>query len=221
MKAINLVEHAERDSDEDRMLMASIILAADDIPAIQQLLQQDGGIDADWIEIPIEAHEGDVLVNETLRGSMGVVTPRAFWNGRQEELWMVVHPGVGVCGWPGVVHGGCTATVLLEGMGRALNALSGQVKSIRPPEPSHFGLTYLKPVKAGTFYLLKAKLKATGEEEAMLDSGIDAEKDLTKKVDEERGGVLARLDKKYDVDCVLEGLDGVQCMRAKGVWDVI
>jgi hypothetical protein len=219
---LNFFDHIERDSDEDRLLLAAITLAADDIPAIQQLLKNEGDVDSEWDELAIEPHEGDALLNETLRGSMGVTTPRAFWNAKERELWMVVHYGPALCGWPGIAHGGCTATVLLEGMGRALNALEGRTHSPSLPGPEHLGLTYLKPVKAGQFYLLKAKLKESGSAQSILpDSGIGAEKDLAKKVQEERSGMLARLNKKYDVDCVLESLDGKQCMRAKGVWDVV
>jgi hypothetical protein len=219
---LNFFDHIERDSDEDRLLLAAILLAADDIPAVQQLLKHEGERDSEWDELAIEPHEGDVLLNETLRGSMGVVTPRAFWNAKEQELWMVVHYGMALCGWPGIAHGGCTATILLEGMGRALNALEGRTQGVSLPEPEHLGLTYLKPVKAGNFYLLKAKLREAGSEQSILpDSGIGAEKDLAKKVGQERSEGLKRWNKKYDVDCVLESLDGKQCMRAKGVWDVV
>lgn len=220
--AFNFFDHIERDSDEDKLLLAGILLAADDIPAVQRMLKHDGDIDSDWAEIAIEPHEGDVLLNETLRGSMGVTTPRAFWNSRENELCMVVHYGGALCGWPGIAHGGCTATVLLEGMGRALNALTGARSFPRLPAPEHLGLTYLKPVKAGTFYLLKAKLKpASSEQSPIQDTGIGADKDLAEKVQQESRQPLARLNKKYDIDCVLESLEGVQCMKAKGVWDVL
>lgn len=222
IKTLNFFDHIEKDSEEDRLLLATIKIAADDIPAVQQMLKHEGDVGSEWDELALEPYEGDVLLNETLRGSMGVTTPRAFWNSRENELWMVVHSGGSLCGWPGIVHGGCTATVLLEGMGRALNALSGVQHSPKLPEPEHLGLTYLKPVKANTFYLLKAKLKASSSEQSLLpDTGIGAEKDLAKKVQQERSGTLARLNKKYDVECVLEGLDGVQSMKAKGVWDIV
>lgn len=220
--AFNFFDHIERDSEEDRLILASIIQEADEIPVVKQMLMHEGDVDSDWDEISIEPHDGDVLLNEALGGSMGIVTPRAFWNRKENELWMVVHYGGALCGWPGIAHGGCTAAVLLEGMGRAVNALSGARHNVELPEPEHLGLTYLKPVKAVSFYLLKAKLKKSSSEPSLLaDSGIGAEKDLAEKVQQERNGTMARLNNKYDIDCVLESLDGVQCMKAKGVWDLI
>jgi hypothetical protein len=220
--AFNFFDHIERDSEEDRLILASIIQAADEIPVVKQMLMHEGDVDSDWDEIAIEPHEGDVLLNETLGGSMGIVTPRAFWNSKESELLMVVHYGGALCGWPGIAHGGCTATVLLEGMGRALNALRGARHNVELPEPDHLGLTYLKPVKAVSLYLLKAKLKISSSERSLwTETGIGAEKDLAEKVQQERSGTLAQLNKKYDIDCVLESLDGVPCMKAKGVWDLI
>ena len=220
--AFNFLDRVPRDTEEDRLMLAAIMLAADDIPVVQQMLKHEGDLDSEWEEIAIEPHEGDVLINKTLKWSMGVTTPRAFWNSKESELWMVVHSGAALCGWPGIVHGGCTATVLLEGMGRALNALTGAKYSPSLPEPEHLGLTYLKPVKAGEFYILKAKLKESSSQQSLLpDSGIGSEKDLAKKVGEESSHGIARVNKKYDIECVLESLEGVQAMKAKGVWDVI
>jgi hypothetical protein len=218
--AVTLFDNIERDSDEDIILLEAILRAADDVPVVEKMLKHEGEPDAEWNEVPILVQEGDVIVNETLRGSMGLITPRAFWNEREKELIMVVYYGGALCGWPGIAHGGCTATVLLEGMGRALNCLTGGQQSIRPPEPSQLGLTYLKPVHAGNFYLLKARLEPK-DEQPQPEADISTDKDLAKKLHRERGGIMARLNEKYDIDCTLEDLKGTKCMKAKGVWDVL
>jgi hypothetical protein len=224
--AFTLFDNVERDSEEDVLLRKAIVVAADDIPFVRKMLRRHDG-DEEWEEVAMAPLEGDTLVNDTLRGSMGLVTPRGFWNEKDGEFVMVVYYGGALCGWPGIAHGGCTATVLLEGMERALNCLTGGGRSnIRPPEPSELGLTYLKPVKAGMFYLLKAKFKTGGDDEEQVlrpEMGISADKDLAKRVHEEKekSGIVARLNRKYDVDCTLENLDGLACMKAKGVWDIL
>ncbi|KIW09477.1 uncharacterized protein PV09_00356 [Verruconis gallopava] len=218
--AVKLFDSIERDSEEDILLLKAIVLAADGIPFVQEMLKHEGDVEWDWNEISLYPQEGDTVINQTLRGSMGLVTPRAFWNEKEKELVMAVYYGGALCGWPGIAHGGCTATVLLEGMGRALNCLTGGRQSIRPPEPSELSLTYLKPVHAQNYYLLKAKLKAP-EESIEPQTNISADKDLTKKLHHERSGIISQLNIKYNVECVLEDLKGHQCMKAKGVWNVL
>lgn len=175
-----------------------------------------------WVEVPLAPQEGDTMLNETMAGSVGLMTPKAFWNEEEKELIMVVHYGGSLCGWPGIAHGGCTATVLLEGMGRAVDCFTGNgdASSVRPPDPSELGLTYVKPVQAGLFYLLKAKFVG-GEEATLPEMGISADKDLAKKLEDEKSGIAAQLNKKYDIDCTLETLDGRVCMKAKGIWNIL
>jgi hypothetical protein len=211
----------ERDSEADIMMQKVIIMGADDIPAIGTMLKHIGEVDYEWDEVSIPPQEGDTMVNDTLRGSAGLVIPRAFWNEKEQELLMVVYYGSSLCGWPGIAHGGCTATVLLEAMGRALNCLTGGQQYVRPPNPSELGLTYLKPIRAGKYHLLKAKIQTGDAALPQPETNISAEKDLTKKLHEERSGIVGRLRKKYDVDCTLESLEGIQCMKAKGVWDML
>jgi acyl-coenzyme A thioesterase PaaI-like protein len=84
---------------------------------------------------------------------------RVFYNKESGEVVTVIWFGGAISGWPGVVHGGVTSTVLDEALGRCA------VKRF----PAKTGVTanlevnFLKPVLTNSFYVIRALPQAEGQ----------------------------------------------------------
>lgn len=207
--------HYEQGSPEEKLMLEALAREVDALPVITTMLSGEG---SEWEEVVLEAHEGNMVINEKLPGFMGLTLNRAFWNKKTEEFVMTVWYGGALSGWPGIAHGGSTATVLLEGMGRAMNCATEAGQATKPPDPSQLGLTYLKPVRAGNLYLLKATFSP---EEPTPATDIDSERDLAKKLHKQKEGITSRLNKKFEINCTIETLGGMACAKAKGVWNIV
>lgn len=82
-----------------------------------------------------------------------VVPPYAWIEGEGKSLTCVAYVGEDLCGHPGLVHGGYTATMLDEGLGRcSFGALPHNVAVT-----ANLNVDYRKPIPAGSFLVLRAK----------------------------------------------------------------
>ncbi|KAH8586529.1 HotDog domain-containing protein [Bisporella sp. PMI_857] len=83
---------------------------------------------------------------------------RVFLNNKTGECIIIIHMGRALAGWPGIVHGGASATVLDESLGRAailrLPGKTGVTANLK--------IDYLKPVIAGQFYVIRTKALEEG-----------------------------------------------------------
>lgn len=108
-----------------------------------------------------------------------VVPPLVFCDDLRGKLVSLAFLGEDLCGHPGIIHGGLSATLLDESMGRCgLAAL-----------PNRMGFTaqltvnYRKPVKAGSYVVIKAevvktegrKVWVTGRIEGLEDGEMEGE----------------------------------------------
>ena len=84
-----------------------------------------------------------------------------FWNGREKRAIVLVYFGGGLGGWPGVVHGGATATVMDEVLGRVavrnFEAKTGVTANLE--------VGYRRPVVANRFYVVRAEAVEEGRGE--------------------------------------------------------
>lgn len=75
-----------------------------------------------WVELPVGYESTNTMLNGMLGfGRMGV--QRAFWQPATKEIVMILWYGGALSGWPGIAHGGCTATYFVEGLGKAVNCV--------------------------------------------------------------------------------------------------
>lgn len=75
-----------------------------------------------WVELPVSYESSNTMLNGMLGfGRMGV--QRAFWQPATKEIVMILWYGGALTGWPGIAHGGCTATFFIEGLGKAVNCV--------------------------------------------------------------------------------------------------
>ncbi|RYP57415.1 hypothetical protein DL769_009485 [Monosporascus sp. CRB-8-3] len=131
------------------------------------------------------------LTSGALAGSRGLAYQHVFRNEATGECLSVVYFGGGTAGWPGVVHGGCLATVLDESLGRCailrFPSRTGVTASLE--------LTYKAPTRTEAFYVVRAR-PAGGE------------------------AAPGKSDRKAWVEGSVETLDGQTCVLAKALFVV-
>ncbi|KAK3298630.1 HotDog domain-containing protein [Chaetomium fimeti] len=133
------------------------------LPVVQQL-NADAATWESWdaYESLPAAHRAQHITAGALAGSRGVGGyQRVWWNRRTGELVSVIFFGSATTGWPGVVHGGCLATVLDESCGRA--AFKDVEWGGRTGMTAKLGLEYKRITMANGFYVVRVKVR--GEED--------------------------------------------------------
>ncbi|KAE9979253.1 hypothetical protein BLS_009988 [Venturia inaequalis] len=238
----------EAGSDEDAYLLGRLVDEIDNLPIVKKLrrgktvtagsanesLHRDtaiiddesellnNGEDEEWIELTVSFDRSNTMLNGMLGfGKIGI--QRAFWQPATKEIVMVIWYGGALTGWPGIAHGGCTATFLIEGLGKVVNCVnqlgdSSKGESITPPDPSSLSLTYLRPIKANSIYIMRAQM---AEMDSSAETSLPPQKDLTKKQRDERSSITHRLNKKYEVNGTIENLEGKLHVKASAVWDIL
>ncbi|OJD11201.1 hypothetical protein ACJ73_09591 [Blastomyces percursus] len=93
------------------------------------------------------------LTTGPLSGSRNIPIQQVFWNEKEHKATTIVHFGIGVSGWPLIVHGGAIATVLDESLGRvAIRSFPA-----RTGVTANLNIDYIRPVKAMDFYTVTAE----------------------------------------------------------------
>lgn len=95
------------------------------------------------------------LTTGPLGGIRGIGHQRVFHNKTTGEYVVLVWLGKALAGWPGVVHGGCIATVLDECLGRA--ALAGFEGG--SGVTAQLDIEYKKPVVSGEWWIVRTRVE--------------------------------------------------------------
>ena len=117
-------------SELDLKLVKNLEAKLSTLPVVEELRGTTGSEEINWEEVRVMYEEGNTMVNQSMSGYPKLGAAKAFWNQSRRELGMVTWYGASLCGWPTMVHGGATATVFIEGMGRAVNCLTGGMSSV-------------------------------------------------------------------------------------------
>ena len=149
----------EPDSPDEALFLSKVRNDLNALPFIKELRANR----EDWLEYDAYmAHtpeaEASSLTAGAMQGSAGLAVQRVFWNKMERRLISVVFLGGALCGWPGVVHGGCTATLLqenLERVARGSDFSQAQKKDYRLDD---FSIRYRKPASANSFYVIRAEM---------------------------------------------------------------
>jgi acyl-coenzyme A thioesterase PaaI-like protein len=105
------------------------------------------------LKIPAPMRPGNLTAGTLMGESKLTVPPLSFSAADGSRFYSIAHLGPGLCGHPGVIHGGLLATLLDEGLARCCF----------PALPNKVGVTaslkieYKKPVPEGAFVILKAE----------------------------------------------------------------
>lgn len=189
------------------------------------MAKQLKGAKSGWVEVvsmPEEPVPGQVegLVHQ-MAGSNGLGVERIFWDRKEKQLVAVIWFGGSLSGWPGVTHGGAMATAFADKMALAARLAhddtpgsvsaaavpqrlpgSGEHAKMlapteKPQEPSQMSLSYVKPVYAHDFYVIRVSPPA-----------IPLDQDPEHIVPSEPAG-------GHEYEATLETMDARICAKAK------
>lgn len=147
-------------SVKDEILKAQMRRVGEELPIVRSLSTDPNWISHDaYANIPDEDKAGRLTSGPLAAGGALGGFQRVFSNRESGEVVTVIFFGPAVSGWPGVVHGGVTSTVMDEQLGRCA------VKTL----PAKTGVTatldvnFLKPVFINSFYVIRALPQAEGK----------------------------------------------------------
>jgi acyl-coenzyme A thioesterase PaaI-like protein len=140
-------------SKEDLLMVQFLRKEGKKLPIVQTL-----STDPNWISWePYSSIPESELPHRLTTGPLGGARAiggfqRIFWNKESGEIVTVIWFGGAIAGWPGVTHGGVTATIMDENLGRCalkqFPAMTGVTANLE--------LNYLKPVVTNSFYVVRA-----------------------------------------------------------------
>lgn len=151
----------EPHTDEDAYTIRVLHDQAARLPIVQQLsADPDAWESWDAYDSLSAEQRAQHITAGALAGSRGVGGyQRVFWNKATGELLSVIYFGGAATGWPGVVHGGCLATILDESCGRAAFKEWGG----RAGLTASLGLEYKRPTLANGFYVVRVRVRPEEE----------------------------------------------------------
>ncbi|KAK4102876.1 hypothetical protein N658DRAFT_514979 [Parathielavia hyrcaniae] len=156
----------EPGSEADTYMTRVLHEQAAKLPVVQRLAAADPATWESWdaYDTLSAEHRARNISAGALAGARGVGGyQRVFWNRGTGEVVSVIFFGNGTTGWPGVVHGGCLATILDESCGRAAFKEWGG----RAGVTANLGLEYKQVTMANGFYVVRCKVR--GEEELPME----------------------------------------------------
>lgn len=148
------------DTEEDEYTKQVLREQAAKLPVVQQLSADPAWQSWDAYDSLPPEHRAQHATAGALAGSRGVGGyQRVFYHPSTGELVSVVYFGSATTGWPGVVHGGCLATVLDESCGRAAFKQWGG----RPGVTASLTLEYKRVTLANGFYVVRVRPRTEEE----------------------------------------------------------
>ena len=164
----------------DTAALERLHLNAGELPIVKELRSHPG----EWLEIKPHDTMADNertshLIVGSLAGAQALAVQLVFWNEKEQRSISVVYFGAALTGWPGVTHGGCLATVMLESLARVAsgnasikdNDADGLVKTME--------LQYRAPTLAKAFYVIRAEVdesvgRKSGDEMTVLKATLES-----------------------------------------------
>ncbi|GAB1311586.1 hypothetical protein MFIFM68171_01796 [Madurella fahalii] len=147
----------EPGSEEDEYTKRVLRDQASKLPIVQRLSADPAWQSWDAYESLSAEHKAQHITAGALAGSRGVGGyQRVFHHAASGELVSVIYFGAATAGWPGVVHGGCLATILDESCGRAAFKQWGG----RAGVTASLTLEYKKVTLANGFYVVRVRPRA-------------------------------------------------------------
>jgi len=146
--------------EEDASDLAEMMAEFDSLPVVQSLRSSwrlvDGKKVPVWKEwtayqaLKSPSERAGRLTTGPLAGSYGVGAQRVFLNEADDMMVAFVCFGNGVCGWPGIVHGGVISTILDEAFARfAMRHVEG-----RAVVTANLELNYVQKSEPGEWYVV-------------------------------------------------------------------
>ncbi|MCJ1332552.1 hypothetical protein MMC10_009245 [Thelotrema lepadinum] len=159
------------DTEESEELLSGLRKDLGELPIVKELRSRR----EDWLEY--EAYmsqapqiKASSMTAGAMRGYGGLALQRVFYNRKEKRLISIVFFGGSLVGWPGVVHGGAIASVLLENLERVINGPKfGSGSGSAGTTILEVKFTYQRPTRANALYVVKAEA-----EEGTSEPGSDS-----------------------------------------------
>ncbi|PGH29527.1 ubiquitin carboxyl-terminal hydrolase 14 [[Emmonsia] crescens] len=148
-----LADPAPPGSPEDTQRVAHLRRVMDSLEVVKKLRANPDYVEWEAYDNFSEEEKPHRLTSGPLSGSRNLAVQRVFWNEKEHKATTVIHFGIGVSGWPLIVHGGAIAIVLDESLGRvAIRSFPA-----RTGVTANLNIDYVRPVKAMDFYTVTAE----------------------------------------------------------------
>lgn len=143
----------EAGSPEEQEMLEDIEELMNNNPVALDLREQ-GWVEEDFYQRRPRSSStpGLNLVHEKLRGSSQVLSIKAFKNPQTQYTFILFFVGFGMDGFPDVMHGGITATMMLEAAAKHASNFHGDLNLVKE-EPA-VSIDYKKPVRPGEVYTI-------------------------------------------------------------------
>ncbi|OAX84711.1 hypothetical protein ACJ72_00908 [Emergomyces africanus] len=156
-----LANPAPPGSPEDTQRVVHLRRVMDSLEVVKTLRADPDYVEWEAYDNFSEEEKPHRLTSGPLSGSRNLAVQRVFWNEKEHKATTVVHFGIGLSGWPLIVHGGTIAIVLDESLGRvAIRSFPA-----RTGVTANLNIDYIKPVKAMGFYTVTAECDAENSTE--------------------------------------------------------
>jgi len=138
---------------EDNIMIEYLQKQASKLPIVQSLSSDPNWTHHDAYTSLPNHERSHRLTTGPLAGARAIGGyQRIFYNIESGETISVIWFGGAIAGWPGVTHGGVTATLMDESLGRcAIRQFPD-----RTGVTANLELNYLKPVVTNSFYVIRA-----------------------------------------------------------------
>ncbi|PWY83494.1 hypothetical protein BO70DRAFT_335548 [Aspergillus heteromorphus CBS 117.55] len=139
----------------DSLKLKSILADYESEPPVVKALREDPYyIEADVYGNYTEEEKLQRLSSGPLGGSRGLALQKIFYNDRAKTVVNYAYLGLGLEGWPTIVHGGLLATVMDENLARVAIRHFPE----RTAVTANLQLQYRRPVSSNKFYTFHATL---------------------------------------------------------------
>ncbi|KAE9380024.1 hypothetical protein N431DRAFT_432333 [Stipitochalara longipes BDJ] len=140
-------------SKEDLLMVTFLQKQAEKLPIVQSLSTDPAWTTYEAYSSVPAAELPHRLTTGPLGGARAIGGfQRVFWNEESGEIVTVIWFGGAIAGWPGVTHGGVTATIMDEILGRCAIRQFPTKTGVT----ANLELNYLKPVVTNSFYVVRA-----------------------------------------------------------------
>ena len=138
---------------EDILMVQYLTQQAEKLPIVQSLSTDPAWENYDAYQHAPPETRPHHLSTGPLGGACGIGGfQRIFHNRESGELVSVIWFGGAIAGWPGVTHGGVSATIMDETLGRcAIHQFPSKTGVT-----ANLNLNYLKPAVTNSFYVIRA-----------------------------------------------------------------
>jgi acyl-coenzyme A thioesterase PaaI-like protein len=144
---------------EDQLMVEYLAKQGEKLPIVQSLSSDPAWESYDAYQHSSTESRPHHLSTGPLSGARGIGGfQRLFYNRESGELVNVMWFGGAISGWPGVTHGGVSATIMDETLGRCAVHQFPSKTGVT----ANLNLNYLKPAITNSFYVIRAMPEKDG-----------------------------------------------------------